>query len=251
MARTPARSPVPALKIGELAEATGISVRTLHWYEEIGLLRPARRTSAGHRLYSDTELLRLQQILSLRALGLSLDEIGALLAQPDATPLDAIERHLARAREELAEKERLIRRLEALSSALREAKRISTEELLHTIEVTVMFEKYYSKEQLEKLAERRRALGEETIKAAEAEWPTLIEKMTAAMEANVDPADASLQPIADRWMELVNAFTGGDPGIRSSLEKMYKEEPAMQQRTGVNPELMAYVGRVLAARKGA
>lgn len=62
---------------------TGVSVRTLHYYDEIGLLAPADRTSAGYRLYDDDSLLRLQQILIGRALGLSLDEIRRSLDDPD------------------------------------------------------------------------------------------------------------------------------------------------------------------------
>ena len=62
---------------------TGVSVRTLHYYDEIGLLAPADRTSAGYRLYDDGSLLRLQQILIGRTLGLSLDEIGRSLDDPD------------------------------------------------------------------------------------------------------------------------------------------------------------------------
>jgi DNA-binding transcriptional MerR regulator len=59
-------------KVGELAERTGVSVRTLHHYDEIGLLSPPWRTEVGHRLYSVRDILRLQQIRSLRALGFGL-----------------------------------------------------------------------------------------------------------------------------------------------------------------------------------
>lgn len=60
-------------RVGELAKRTGVSVRTLHWYEEIGLLSPSQRSEAGHRLYAAEDLGRLQQIQSLRQLGFSLD----------------------------------------------------------------------------------------------------------------------------------------------------------------------------------
>ncbi len=69
----------PDLRVGELARRTGLTVRTLHHWDQVGLLTPSRRTPAGHRLYGSSELLRLQRILSMRALGLNLDEIGSLL----------------------------------------------------------------------------------------------------------------------------------------------------------------------------
>ncbi|MEA2488332.1 MAG: hypothetical protein QOH21_124, partial [Acidobacteriota bacterium] len=56
-------------KIGELAKRTGVSVRTLHHYDEIGLLTPSHRTESGHRLYGREEVIRLQQIVSLRQVG--------------------------------------------------------------------------------------------------------------------------------------------------------------------------------------
>ncbi|MGB3312123.1 MAG: MerR family transcriptional regulator [Nodosilinea sp.] len=71
------------LKIGELAKQTGLSIRTLHCYDEIGLLVPTHRTEADHRLYSDQDIIRLQQILSLRQLGFSLSEIQGCLESPE------------------------------------------------------------------------------------------------------------------------------------------------------------------------
>ena len=71
------------LKVGDLARRTGLSVRTLHHYDEIGLLAPSRRTEAGHRLYAVAQVTRLQQIQSLRSLGFSLDEIRDCLARPE------------------------------------------------------------------------------------------------------------------------------------------------------------------------
>src|SRR5258708_30556237 len=73
-------------RVGELAKRTGVSVRTLHWYEEIGLLSPSQRSEAGHRLYAAEDLGRLQQIRSLRQLGFSPDEIPQGLGEPPVSP---------------------------------------------------------------------------------------------------------------------------------------------------------------------
>ena len=69
-----------ALQIGEVAKKAGVSIRTVRYYEELGLLRPPLRTSAGTRLYSETEAVRLRFIRRLKALGLGLDEIKMALA---------------------------------------------------------------------------------------------------------------------------------------------------------------------------
>ncbi|KQN67535.1 hypothetical protein ASF04_17235 [Duganella sp. Leaf61] len=71
------------LKIGELAKRTGLTVRTLHHYDAIGLLQPSARTDAGYRLYNRTDIARLHHIQALRKFGLSLADIGASLDRPD------------------------------------------------------------------------------------------------------------------------------------------------------------------------
>src|SRR3954464_6663559 len=78
-----------AMTVGELSRLTGVSVRTLHHYDEIGLVRPSRRNAAGYRLYDQADVLRLQQVLVLRELGMPLDEIAAVIdGEPDrAAPL--------------------------------------------------------------------------------------------------------------------------------------------------------------------
>ena len=88
--------PLDALKVGELARRTGLTVRTLHHYDEIGLLRPSLHTDSGHRLYTAADIARLQQVLSLRQLGLSLEEVRDCLDRPGFSPLEVIDLHLAR-----------------------------------------------------------------------------------------------------------------------------------------------------------
>lgn len=83
-----------AITVGELARLTGITVRTLHHYDERGLVRPSQRSAAGHRLYDDGDVVRLQQVLVLRELGVPLDEIAAALdGEPDRGAL--LRRHRA------------------------------------------------------------------------------------------------------------------------------------------------------------
>src|SRR5919201_3674111 len=96
-----------ALKVGELARRTGLTVRTLHHYDEIGLLRPSLHTEAGHRLYTARDVARLQQVLSLRQFGFSLEEIRECLDRPGFSPLEVIGLHLARLRDQIALQRRL------------------------------------------------------------------------------------------------------------------------------------------------
>ena len=82
-----------ALTVGQLAGRFGITVRTLHHYDDIGLLRPSRRSPAGYRLYTEDDITRLQHVVVYRRLGFALEEIALLLAHPDS-----VEQHLRRQR---------------------------------------------------------------------------------------------------------------------------------------------------------
>ena len=78
--------------VGEVSELARVTVRTLHHYDELGLLSPSERSEAGYRLYSYDDLARLQEILILRALGFPLAEIASLLDDPDHDRLGALVR---------------------------------------------------------------------------------------------------------------------------------------------------------------
>ena len=96
-----------AMKVGELADRTGLSVRTLHHYDEIGLLAPGRRTAAGHRIYGLAQVRRLQQIASLRHLGLSLEEIRECLERPEYSLDRVLALQVERLRAEIGRQKRL------------------------------------------------------------------------------------------------------------------------------------------------
>lgn len=82
------------LQVGELAKQTSVSVRTLHYYDQIGLLVPSHRTEAGYRLYGEADIIRLQQIVSLRQIGFSLEQIQSCLEQQEFSPHHVVQLHL-------------------------------------------------------------------------------------------------------------------------------------------------------------
>ena len=91
----------PLLSVGALATATGLTVRTLHHWDAIGLLVPSERTGAGHRRYTDDDVRRLYRIVALRSLGLSLDAVAEALDR-DADLRAAIAGHLAAVEQRIA-----------------------------------------------------------------------------------------------------------------------------------------------------
>lgn len=237
-----------SLKVGTLAERTGLTVRTLHHYDQIGLLRPSGRTRAGHRLYDLRSVGRLQQITSLRQFGLSLDDIRACLDGGPTEPAAILSRHIARLEERIAAERRLARHLRLIETRLRERGAATMDELLHTIRETVMFEKHYTKEQLDKLEARGREVGQERIEEVQREWAELFRGMEEAMNAGTDPSDPSVQALARKGVALIAEFTGGNAGIERSLGNAYREEQgAMHQAWGVSEEVAEYYGRAMQA----
>ena len=234
-------------KVGELATATGLTVRTLHHYDEIGLLVPSERTGSGHRLYSGADVTKLYRIAALRDLGMSLEDIARWFDQGD-DPAKLVRRHLEEVQRQLDLNERLRDRLVQILDALDREEEPDAESFIRTVEVMSMHEKYYTPEQLDQLEKRRQEFGPEAIERAQKEWADLIAEVEAEFDAGTPPDDPKLQPLIERWNRLIEAFTGGDPGIRESLQKMYESEgPEAASRGMVNPDIMSYMHEAMTA----
>ena len=127
-------------KVGELAAATGLTVRTLHHYEEIGLLVASDRSDAGHRLYADADVERLYRICLLRRLGLPLGEIGRALDDPAWSLRAAMATHLRDLERRLAAGGRLRGRLTQLVGSMGISEGPLTDDLLEVLEEMTMLD---------------------------------------------------------------------------------------------------------------
>jgi DNA-binding transcriptional MerR regulator len=232
----------PVWKIGELARRTGLTVRTLHHYDEIGLLSPAERSDGGHRVYDEADVQRLYRIVSLRSLGFPLDAIAQALDSQAFDPKAAVDDHLRRLEAQIAQEQQLLDKLRMLRQ------RLDADDFLTTIEEITMRERYYTPEQLDQLEQRRQALGEDAIKDVEREWGEIFATLKQEMDKGTDPADPRLRPIGERSRELLDMFTGGDPGIQASLKRMYETEgPEKASRGMADPAVFEYLAQVRAA----
>jgi DNA-binding transcriptional MerR regulator len=159
-------------RVGELAEATGLSVRTLHHYDEIGLLRADQRTGAGHRLYGETDVRRLHRILALRGFGLSLAEVAQVLDGELEDPTGLIQRQLSQVEDQLRVAQRLRRGLVGVLEGLEQAHEPSVEKLIDLIEGMTAMTRTLTVEEFRDLTEKRRqataAMTDEEIAAANA-----------------------------------------------------------------------------------
>lgn len=111
-----------------------------------------------------------------------------------------------------------------------------------------MSEKYFTPEQQEWMKERGEAVGEARIREVEAEWPKLVADVRVEMEQGTPPSDPRVQALAARWTGLVEEFTNGNLAISKSVATMYKNEPSVRQKTGIDGAMMEYISRAGAFR---
>lgn len=216
-------------QVAAFAREAGVSVRALHLYDRMGLLRPAAISGAGYRLYGSAELERLEQILALRFIGLPLAQIKALLAQ--TTPL---ENALAMQREAIVrQRERLDAALAAVERAQARLQAGSQNErwsiIRNVIEVLKMendwkwTEKYYSPEAREAIERRRADMGAAAIEQGQRDWETLIAEVEDAAAHGVDPKSARGEVLAQRWRDLIAAFTGGNAAVHDGVSSLWSD----------------------------
>jgi DNA-binding transcriptional MerR regulator len=168
-------------QIGELARATGLTVRTLHHYDRIGLLVPSGRGAGGHRRYSDADVRRLHQILALRGFGLGLAEIGQVLDGAEIDPTALVRRQLAQVTERIEAASRLRRELTALRGMLDDAVEPSTTTLIELIEVMTAMDKPLTPEQFAELTESRRRWAAQLTDEQRAEMQAKREQLAAQL----------------------------------------------------------------------
>jgi len=243
--------PFEALKVGELARRTGLTVRTLHHYDEIGLLRPSQHTESGHRLYSAGDVARLQQVVSLRQLGFSLEEVQDCLDKPGFSPLAVLGLHVARLRDQVELQRRLCDRLDALAIRLQSAGEVSADDFLRAIEEMTMIEKLYTPEQMKQFAEAKRQTGEAEIKAIEEGWTALL----AVVRANrdLDPTSPAAQDLLRRWEELGARTMRGYqqfPELKQAIADNYKAGKFEGFDRAPQAADFAFIEKAKAARAG-
>jgi DNA-binding transcriptional MerR regulator len=241
-----------ALKVGELAQRTGLTIRTLHHYDAIGLLKPSLHTESGHRLYTAGDVARLQQVISLRQLGFSLEDVRACLDRPGFSPVELIRLHVARLREQIGLQRKLCERLEAIAAHLDTAGEVSADVFLRTIEVMTMMEKHYTPEQMKQFAEVGKLVGPEEIKAIEEAWTALLPEVRA--NRDLDPASPQAQALAQRWDELTERTMRGYQGfpeLKQAIADNYKQGKFEGFEGAPQAADFAFIERVKAARKAA
>lgn len=243
-------------RVKEFAKLAGVTVRALHHYDRLGLLRPKQRSHAGYRLYSQRDFARLEQIVVLKFLGMPLKQIRRVL-QAESDLGEALHRQQA----VLLEKRRQVdRAIQAISDAQKSVRGRGGpdwklfQHIVQEIEMQNSMDwskKYYSAEAQAKVEERKKLWSPELQEKVSREWNQLFADVEAAL--GEDPAGPRAQELAARWRKLLEGFTGGDPEIQKGLNKMYADQanwPSQQRQAyAVKPEIQEFMTKALRAGK--
>ena len=239
--------------IGDVARIAGVSVRTLHHYDAIGLLAPSGRSGAGYRLYTDRDLERLQEILFFRELGFALEDVGTMLRDPKLDRRKALEAQralLVEKRERLGE---VIALVDASLKAIEEGRPMTHDAMFkgfdHRPYEEEAKQRWGHTEQYAVMTERTKSYGEKEWTAIKAEGKAYALAFAAALDAGKSPRDPEVMDIAetarlhiDRW------FYPCPKSMHAALGRMYVDDPRFAAKyESVRPGLAQFVAEALAA----
>ena len=231
------------LKVGELARRTGLTVRTLHHYDQIGLLAPTGRSEAGYRLYGRDDVARLYGIQALQHLGLSLKDITALLAGEVTSPDLILEQQVRALDQEIARATELRARLALIQNRLVMGAQPDMADWLETLALMTTYGKYFSAAELKRIFENWKPL--------EAEWTPLKAEVRALMDRGVAADALEVQPLANRWIALMLHWMGGDMDLLERWSTMFRNEATAHGRNSApEGDMIDFISRAIDLRKG-
>ena len=242
--------------VGAVATLTGVSVRTLHHYDHIGLVVPSVRTSAGYRGYTDADIERLHLVLVYRSVGLPLDEIRTVLDDPAADVLA----HLKRQRELLLEHaERLqhtIKAVEEVMNAHRDSIQLSAEEQVEIFGTTAFSEEYAVEAEerwgdtdaWKQSRQRVAQLTKQDWLNIKAEGDALLEALAQAKRDGVTPGSAEANELGARHRASIERFYDCGEEMHRNLVEMYlADERFTRYYDDVEPGLAQFVHDIVVA----
>lgn len=242
--------------IGEVATRTGVSLRTLRHYDQIGLLRPAREVENAYRVYREADLLRLQQILTLRYLGFSLRAIRSLLDQPDLSQLAAIRAQRQEMRARIAGLERVERAIGRVLERHAASGRWDWELMIEATDAAQRGlergEQHMTPEEMRRqFAELAQEVPDAERVAVEQGWTALLRDLRAARD--LDPASPEAQSLGARWDTLMEATLAGFRGrddLAQAVGEGYADNAYAQIEGAPTPDDFAQIAAIHAAREG-
>lgn len=231
------------LKIGELARRTGVTVRALHHYDDIGLLHPSGRSDAGYRLYNAVDIERLHTIQAMRHLGLSLDDIQQAMAEQGKSIPNLIARQLDALDQDIEKALQLRGQLRLIQQRIASGVPPESGDWLTSLSLMATHSRYFSATELRMLFENWRR--------DEALWPPLIAEVQSAIQDGSLPDSVIAQRLALRWVEISLRWMDGDIDLLQRWNAMLQQEPIAVAKSPIDPIVLDFFHAAMRCRKTA
>ncbi|WGT62830.1 MerR family transcriptional regulator [Variovorax paradoxus] len=229
------------IKVGDLARSTGLTVRTLHHYDEIGLLKPSGRSDSGYRLYSEGDVARLHAIQALRHLGLALAEIGPLLDGSEAAPERVIEQQMHALDHQIRQATELRERLALMHGMLRKGGSPSMDDWVQTLSLMTTFGRYFEAGELKQI------LG--AYVGVEQDWLQLQAEVRRYMDTGGGIDTWECQVLTRRWTMLMVRWMGGNYALMERWGAMFRQESKVRGQGGAPPtDMMEFMESAIQLR---
>jgi len=232
--------------VKQLSDLAGVTPRTLHHYDQLGLLKPSRVGENGYRYYGEESVLRLQQILFFRELGLPLEAIKKIMGRRDFEVLSALESHKKELGKRIARLERLVETVDNTISHLKGQKEMSEKQIFagFTPEEEEKYareaEQLYDPETVRESNRKWKAYGPEKQQAILAEGREIYLEMVTAMPKGA--ASPEVQALVERWRKNMDYFWTPNLEQLLGLAEMYNADERFRATyTAIHPKLAEFM----------
>lgn len=243
-----------AYTVKKLSEISGVTVRTLHFYEESGLLKPAYYGSNGYRYYEEKELLQLQQILFFKELGLTLKQIRKVLGKSDFDQIAALHSHRQALSREWEKIGCLLKTVDKTIKHLKGKKKMKDREFFDGFSLVKKSsggESFFAAEEivLQNLKIRPSGEMEESERLEVAEMANKIyAKIADCLEKGMDPSSKEVQKLIKEHCDFASRFHQISKNVYQALAKLYREHPEYRKQLDpINKDLAVFISEAMAS----
>lgn len=239
--------------IGKLSKNTGVTVRTLDYYDEIGLLNPSSKTSGGHRLYNEDDVMRLERILALKYMGFSLEQIKDILVHSTPNWQDSIQQQLELVRREQERLKMLEQALLNISYSIEFEGEVNWSIIFSTIQLFEQdpedafeqYKDYFSSEEMKKIMDMNAAnMSEAEVKT----WLKVINDIKNNID--LDPASAQARQLVEAWANQADNMFGNDEQLLGNMWEALQDFKEGITFYPMDQSVIDFIKRVAMAQEG-
>ncbi len=255
-----------AYTVKKLSDLSGVTVRTLHFYEELGLLRPAYHGTNGYRYYEEKELLQLQQILFFKELGFTLKQIQRVVGRSDFDQLGALYSHRKALKLEWEKVGQLLKTIDKTIKHKLGKKKMKDKEIFDGFNITIVkkakaTESYFAAEEIVAKSVRHPTRNREDVEKRGQAWyqnvtettHAIFKELAGCIEKGLEPSSEGVQKIIQKHHGMADQIYRATKEVYRAQAQLYEEHPGFKkQLDAFHPKLAMFMAegmRVFANKK--